>query len=77
MHTGRGTPTGAALALLGVTLASCSETATSDPFLGRDSAGIDLRQSMEPAWTSETAWGIDPDPLVTIGRKEGDLRVVS
>ena len=37
----------------------------------RDSAGIEIVGNVEPAWTDETAWRIDPDPVLEIGVMEG------
>lgn len=38
----------------------------------RDSAGIEIVESTAPVWAGGAPWRIDPEPLLDIGRAEGD-----
>jgi hypothetical protein len=38
----------------------------------RDSAGIRIVEDTAPAWTDETAWRVNDEPTLDIGRAEGE-----
>lgn len=43
-----------------------------DAFLTRDSGGVEILESLEPVWGDGEGWRVAGDPLVRIGRVEGD-----
>lgn len=70
---------GAAIGLLAIVLIhGCgvpSDDTESPPsgtpaFTARDSAGVSISESRDSAWTRATAWSVDPDPLLEIGRHD-------
>jgi hypothetical protein len=62
-----------ALLLAVLVLAGCVGTPTTDSgFTVRDSAGIQIAESMRPEWPSGAEWTIDPVPVVEIGKTEGE-----
>lgn len=43
-----------------------------DAFVVRDSAGVTLVESREPAWSQEDGWSLGAEPRLRIGQIEGD-----
>lgn len=54
-------------------LAACGGTAPRDPdVVTRDSAGIAIIESSQPAWGTATPWVVDASPILTIGSADGE-----
>lgn len=59
------------LAVAPLVLNGCAPDATPPAPIVRDSAGIEVVDNPQPVWTGETAWRIDPDPVLEIGVMDG------
>lgn len=58
--------------LVVVTFAACaSDTGRGSDTIVRDSAGVEIVESIRPAWNETTAWRISAEPIVQIGVEAG------
>ena len=57
-----------AVVLLMVVLAACEGAGTPPAVTRRDSAGIVIVESSAPQWTVESAWRVDPTPVIDFAR---------
>jgi len=54
-------------------VSACGDTPPPDRgFTVRDSAGITIVESLEPAWQESESWALSPEPILDIGVVEGD-----
>ena len=59
--------------VIAAVLSSCGpEDVTDRGFTVRDSAGITIVESLEPAWEEGEGWQLSPEPILDIGVVEGD-----
>ncbi|HSM62114.1 MAG TPA: hypothetical protein VK849_15005, partial [Longimicrobiales bacterium] len=63
---------GLAVLSLAIAVTGCAREEASPASVARDSAGIEILESLRPAWGSEARWRIGPEPLLRIGVSEGD-----
>lgn len=71
----RGRLSGVALALAGVVaIAACGpgDRPSTGAFTVRDSIGVEIVESVEPLLAGDDAWTVSPEPVLRIGRLEGD-----
>jgi hypothetical protein len=63
-----------ALSWLAVALTSvaCRGREDFEGVIFRDSSGIGVVESMEPSWTSESAWYLSSAPILSVGAQEAD-----
>lgn len=60
-----------ALALAPLAAGACGEEEP-DPVVVRDSAGVEVVESRDPAWEPGGGWRVAPTPLLSIGADDGD-----
>ena len=60
------------LVILASGAVACSTGATSETFVERDSAGIAIVETFQPAWERNPAWQIPSDPVLEIGSAAGE-----
>jgi hypothetical protein len=72
MSTSASNPTAAVLLLLPL-MASCGGDVTGDSatFAVRDSAGVQIAESSDPAWGEAEGWRLSAEPIMQIGEAEG------
>jgi len=58
-------------AFTAIVVACAGDGALRDGFTSRDSAGVKIIESYEPAWAEGEGWRLSEEPLVTIGSADG------
>jgi hypothetical protein len=61
------------VALIACAICGCAEgTPPAPTFVVRDSAGIEIVESAEPVWREGAAWTLSPEPVLDVGRTDGE-----
>lgn len=63
--------TAGALASLTLVLAACDENDANDHVVTRDSSGVMIVESQEPAWREGAGWHLSSQPTLEIGQTDG------